>query len=100
MNDIDRLEDDVAILTMEVSRLQDKIGEDPRPFYLVAWNKRERVYLGVFHTEDGIKKFIESCMLKTGRGFKKRSPLYGVDKYTIERFYVPEYISVNPVFKG
>ena len=82
----------------EIYDLEEKVGNPP--YYLVGLTDNKREYLGVFLTARDMDEFIDSCRLKGRRGFKKSSPIGKYNNFTIERFYVPEHVPVNPKFKG
>lgn len=96
MNDLDRLEEDISELRSDMYSLENRVGHPP--FFLVTWKDGKRKYVGAFDTEKSARNFVNSCRLKNGREFRKRSPLGDIDTWTIERYYVPEHIPVEPTF--
>jgi len=98
MNDLDLLRDDIIELSSKVDLLEHRVGEPP--YFLVVWIGTKREYIGIFYTNQNVRDFINSCRLKNSDKFKKKSPLGKVDRYSIERSYIPEHIPIEPTFEG
>jgi hypothetical protein len=86
-------------LQRNVDNLEDKVGEPP--FYLLGVREDgETEYVGVWFSERKIKLFIKSCRLKDNSRFKKNSPLGHYKYVTIQRFYVPDHLPIEPEYCG
>lgn len=100
MNDIDYLKEDFNYLDDRVSNLE--TVKQSRPYFLYGQNGTERVCIAMFSTEDNYKKFVASCELKTKKKeqkYKKNSPMYGFERFYLEREYIPCYVPYDPIFE-